>query len=69
MTSAAFFDLDKTLWACSGRKAVAGEAVETWTEACTAYFCTHLSRSLFPAMLDCVKSHRQAGNKTPPFLR
>lgn len=108
MTSAAFFDLDKTLWACSGEKAFAGYrfrqgklgiaqlsgviyqylryelglindidalkrqvlralftdvAVEPCIESYAAHFHRHLSQSLFPEMLGCVKRHRLAGDK------
>jgi HAD superfamily hydrolase (TIGR01490 family) len=108
MSSAAFFDLDRTLWACSGEKAFAvhqfrqgklgitqvggviyqyllyelgliddidilkrrvlralfaGEAVAPYVETYTAHFHQHLSQSLFPKMLDCVRSHQSAGDK------
>jgi len=108
MRSAAFFDLDKTLWTCSGEKAFAGhqfrrgklgisqlgavvyqylryelgliddintlkrrvlralfagEAVAPCIEVYNAQFRQHLSRSLFPEMLDCVKNHQSAGDK------
>lgn len=108
MSAAAFFDLDKTLWACSGEKAFAGhqfrrgklgisqlgdvvyqylryelgliddidtlkrrvlrtlfagEAVAPCIEVYNAHFHRQLSQSLFPKMLDCVKSHQRAGDK------
>jgi len=108
MSSAAFFDLDKTLWACSGEKAFAGHqfrqgnlgfvplgnvlyqylryelglindldslkrqvlralfagvTVAPCIEDYTAHFHAHLSRSLFPRMLDCVRNHQRAGDK------
>jgi HAD superfamily hydrolase (TIGR01490 family) len=108
MSSAAFFDLDKTLWACSGEKAFAGHlfrqrnlgiaplgnvlyqylryelglindfdalkrqvlralfadvTVEPCIEDYTAHFHAHLSQSLYPEMLDCVRNHQRAGDK------
>jgi HAD superfamily hydrolase (TIGR01490 family) len=108
MAAAAFFDLDKTLWACSGEKAFAGhqfrrgklgvaqlsrifyqylryelgliddidtlkksvlrtlfagEAVAPCIDVYDAHFRQYLSGLLFPKMLDCVKRHRQAGDK------
>jgi HAD superfamily hydrolase (TIGR01490 family) len=108
MSSAAFFDLDKTLWACSGEKAFAGHqfrqgnlgvvplgnvlyqylryelglindldtlkrqvlrtlftgvTVAPCIEDYTAHFHAHLSQSLFPEMLDCVRNHQRAGDK------